>query len=126
MKENSLLKKILLEYSEKGFRLFRNNSGKCYTGDAVRVTSGSPEFVKIYPGDVLIKKYRILTAGLGVGSPDLIGWKTVTITPDMVGKNIAVFVGIEAKTGKLKPTIDQEIWQKNIKEAGGISEIIYE
>lgn len=35
--------------------------------------------------------------GLGIGSPDLVGWQTVTITPDLVGQELAVFVGIEAK-----------------------------
>lgn len=33
----------------------------------------------------------------GVGWPDTIGYQTVTITPDMVGQRVAIFVGVEAK-----------------------------
>ncbi len=38
--------------------------------------------------------------GLGKGSPDLVGYTKITITPDMVGKQVAVFTGIEVKTSK--------------------------
>lgn len=43
------------------------------------------------------KHGRFVTYGLGLGSPDLVGWQTVTVTPEMVGQQLAVFVGIEAK-----------------------------
>jgi hypothetical protein len=35
--------------------------------------------------------------GLAVGSSDLVGWHTVTITEDMIGKEVAIFTGIEVK-----------------------------
>ena len=36
--------------------------------------------------------------GLCVGSSDLIGFKSVTITPEMVGQKVAIFTAIEVKT----------------------------
>jgi hypothetical protein len=38
-----------------------------------------------------------VTVGLCPGSSDLIGWHSVTITPDMVGSKVAVFTAIESK-----------------------------
>lgn len=35
--------------------------------------------------------------GLGKGTSDLVGWKRVIVTPEMVGRPLAVFVAIEVK-----------------------------
>lgn len=61
--------------------------------------------------------------GLLPGSGDLIGWQTVTITPDMVGQRFARFVSVEVKTpkGVVKP--DQRLWADNVRKAGGIAVI---
>jgi len=40
---------------------------------------------------------RLVRYGLCQGSSDLIGYRTVEITPDMVGQRIAVFTAIEVK-----------------------------
>jgi hypothetical protein len=59
--------------------------------------------------------------GLCKGSADLIGWRTVTVTPDMVGQRIAVFTSIEVKTptGRLRP--EQQQWLDAVQAAGGIA-----
>ena len=59
--------------------------------------------------------------GLQPGSSDLIGWRTVTITPEMVGTTIAVFTSIEVKTatGRLRP--EQQQWLDAVQSAGGIA-----
>jgi hypothetical protein len=59
--------------------------------------------------------------GLQPGSSDLIGWRTVTITPDMVGQQVAVFTSIEVKTptGRVKP--EQQQWLDAVQAAGGIA-----
>jgi hypothetical protein len=59
-----------------------------------------------------------------VGNPgggDLLGWRTVEVTPEMVGQRVAVFTSIEVKTrtGKLRP--EQEQWMKVVRAAGGIA-----
>ena len=60
-----------------GLRIFRNNVAK------IKSPSG-----------------RWVDYGLGVGSSDLIGFKSITITPDMVGSRVAVFLAVECKRGK--------------------------
>jgi hypothetical protein len=64
---------------------------------------------------------RLVTFGLARGSADLIGWRTVTITPDMVGQQLAVFTSIEVKTptGRMAPL--QANWLDAVQNAGGIA-----
>jgi hypothetical protein len=57
-------------------RLFRNNTG----------TLPDP------------RTGRPVQFGLARGSADLIGWRTITITPEMVGQRVAIFTSIEVKT----------------------------
>jgi hypothetical protein len=59
--------------------------------------------------------------GLCKGSADLIGWKRVTVTPDMVGQQVAVFLSIEVKTltGRIRP--EQQQWLDAVQAAGGIA-----
>ena len=66
---------------------------------------------------------RLVTFGLARGSADLIGWRTITITPDMVGQQLAVFTSIEVKTptGRVRP--DQQAWLTTVQNAGGIAGI---
>ncbi len=67
---------------------------------------------------------RLVTFGLARGSADLIGWRTVTITPDMVGQQLAVFTSIEVKTptGRIAPA--QQHWLQAVRSAGGIAGVV--
>jgi hypothetical protein len=66
---------------------------------------------------------RLVTFGLAKGSADLIGWRTITITPAMVGTQLAVFTSIEVKTptGRIRP--EQQAWLATVQGAGGIAGI---
>lgn len=75
-------------------RIFRNHVGAGWTGRLV-ARSGKR---------VVIEDARHCTFGLAPGSPDLIGWRSLVVTPEMVGHRIARFVAIEAKArGRLTP-----------------------
>ena len=84
-----------------GARLFRNNVGVLLTarGESVRV-------------------------GLHPGSADLIGWRTITVTPEMVGQQIAQFLSVEVKIcgGRtdVKTGARQERWRAAVTRAGGV------
>lgn len=64
---------------------------------------------------------RLVQFGLARGSADLIGWRTIVITPEMVGQRIAVFTSLEIKTptGRLAPA--QRHWLQAVDQAGGIA-----
>lgn len=64
---------------------------------------------------------RLVTFGLARGSADLIGWRTIVVTPEMVGTRIAVFTSLEIKTptGRLTPA--QRHWQQAVLQAGGVA-----
>ena len=64
---------------------------------------------------------RMVQFGLARGSADLIGWRTLVVTPDMVGQRIAVFTSLEIKTptGRLTPV--QRNWLGAVQQAGGIA-----
>ncbi len=61
----------------------------------------------------------------GGGGSDLIGWKSVTITPEMVGKKFAIFVAIETKAtdGKTnkKRLEAQSNFVQQVHKAGGLA-----
>lgn len=68
---------------------------------------------------------KMLQFGLSPGSPDLVGWKSLEVTADMVGSRVAVFVGIEIKMPKEKPRQDQQYWLDNLLAHGGIAGVAH-
>ncbi len=108
MREGELIRRILLQASERGARLFRNNTGVSWVGEVV---SKSPTIL-------VLQNYRPFHSGLCVGSSDLIGW-----TPR---DGAAIFTAIEAKTGRLKPTHEQESFLTAVERAGGIARVVRE
>lgn len=84
-------------------RLFRNTVGVGYVGR---------------PG--ALTKIRF---GLMPGSADLIGWRTITVTPDLLGAEIAQFVSIEVKKPGGKPSPEQWNWFYQVRQFGGMSDI---
>jgi hypothetical protein len=99
MNEQSIQQHIRLALSEAGSRMFRNNSGafKDATGRWVRYGVANP------------------------GGSDLIGWTPVKITPDMVGKTLAVFTAVEVKTLKGKISPEQTNFIDRVKIDGGLA-----
>jgi hypothetical protein len=96
--EQQIQQNIRIACSTGDTRLFRNNTG------TLKDQHGRP-----------------VSFGLCKGSADLIGWKRVTITPEMVGTQVAVFLSIEVKTatGRLRP--EQQQWLDAVHAAGGIA-----
>lgn len=109
-KESSIEREITLETSKTGTRLFRNNVGKAWAGN---------KYERINQTDVIIRNARILHAGLCKGSSDRIGWNPVKITPDMVGKTVAVFTAVEVKTNKGRSSIHQDRFLQAVRKSGG-------
>ena len=92
---------IRAEYGSGPARLWRNNTG------ALKDANG-----------------RLVRYGLCPGSSDLIGFRTVVITPDMVGQRVAVFAAVEVKDrGRL--TSEQQAFITMVQQAGGMAGVAH-
>lgn len=122
MFETNLQKLIMLGVSKVGTTtIFRNNVGMGWIGKSKRISQ--PTNVKLMPGDILIQNGRPLHAGLCEGSSDLIGWTERTVTPEMVGKKVAIFTAVEVKTDAGRVTAQQLNFISRVRQAGGIAGI---
>ena len=101
MSESHIVADIRLAHSKGNVRLLRNNVG------ALKDENG-----------------RLVRFGLGVGTSDLIGWMTITVTPAMVGTKIAVFTALEAKTMRGRPTQEQLDFIALVNNMGGNAAVV--
>lgn len=84
----------MMDMSEKGYLVWRNQVGLFKTLDGRTVNIG-------------IK-----------GSSDLMAVKPTLITPEMVGQTLAVFVAVEVKTATGRQSEPQKKWQKAVEKLG--------
>ena len=115
MTEGTIQAKILLKAGAmSGVRIFRNTVGQGWHGQVVE-----------HRGALLtLRNPRRVTFGLCPGSADLVGWRVVTITPAMVGANIAQFTALEVKTSIGRAADHQNKFLDVLRNAGGLAEIV--
>jgi len=122
--ESSIQAEILREHRKiPGLRLFRNNIGCFWAGKEIKKEKALSVIGNPNMKWVLLAFPRRVKCGLKEGSSDLIGWKTVTVTPDMVGEKIAVFASAELKNKTGKPSKEQTNWINAVNLSGGIAGI---
>lgn len=112
MKEQNIQQLIRLAVSKHTTAtMFRNNTFKAMIGQTQKTDKG-----------VHITNPRPIEGGLCVGSSDLIGWTSKTITPEMIGNKVAIFTALEVK--KLKGGVispEQTKFVNAVLNAGGIA-----
>lgn len=108
-------------------RLFRLNTGKAW------ISALGPKGVhRLKDGSILIEAPRPIAMGFGLtngepvtGASDLQGWTTITITPEMVGSDVAVYTSFEVKKEKGgTASTNQKNWIKQVQNGGGIAGVI--
>jgi len=116
--EKEIADAVLSEYPF----VFRNDNG--------RAVVGGEQFIAKADGRIHIRKgQRVVLGGVPIkyglfpGSGDMVGWSTVEVTPDMVGKRLAVFTSVEIKTENDRLSEKQKKWRDNVQAAGGIAEV---
>jgi hypothetical protein len=116
--EHDIQQRILLAHGSGDTRLWRNNVGTGWAGQATRITAGNLNAIahSLRPGDVIIRNARPLHAGLCVGSSDLIGYRRVN--------GVAQFVALEVKTATGRPTTEQTRFLDHIRTAGGCGAVV--
>lgn len=112
--ENNNQKLIMLALGKlRNVKIFRNNTGVGWVGKVKRVKGSN---------SIFIEEPRPLIAGLTVGSSDLIGWTEIKITPEMIGKTVAVFTAIEVKKNKSSTKSKEQInFLNQVRMSGGLS-----
>ena len=119
--ESNIQRAAQLALSAIGVISWRNNIGIGWAGKAVRITKTMT--ITVNEGDVVVHNARPLHAGLCNGSSDLIGIRSITVTPEMVGKRHGLFCGFEAKTPTGRTHTDQYNFMRVVNESGGIAGI---
>ena len=114
VQETNIVREIMLAFSKLGLKIFRNNSAQGWAGESVALKNG----------DRLIKNPYPLHAGLCKGSSDLIGFKPVEITQEMIGKKVAIFTACEVKTKTGRATPEQIAFIDMVNKNGGIGMIV--
>lgn len=121
MREGNVQRHVWLALSP-GTILFRVNTGQA-------VVSGGGKVRWLQDGTALVPNARPISLGFQMangkprtGTSDLIGWTTVTVTPDMVGRKLAVFTAIETKEsgGGVKREAQKD-FIANVLAAGGFA-----
>lgn len=113
MTEKEIQTKILNTLARGDTRLFRQNVGMAWQGRDVIMSPGGRSAVILEP--------RPIHCGLVKGSGDIIGWRSVEITPDMVGQRVAVFTSLEVKGPHGRGTKEQRAFVAAVRGAGGLS-----
>ena len=118
MSEHITQQRILLACGSGNVRLWRNNVGTGWAGQATKITPGNLRAVSqaLRPGDVVIRQGRPLHAGLCVGSSDLIGYRQVD--------GVAQFVALEVKSATGRATKEQTQFLDHINGVGGCAGIV--
>ena len=99
LSENEVKSQVVDALEKSGATIYRNNIGCAKMGK---------RFIRYGVG--------------GSGGSDLIGFVPVTVTPDMVGKRLAVFLAVETKREKGgAKTEAQEAFIENIRAFGGLA-----
>lgn len=75
-------------------------------------------------GYVILKDARRVQFGLGVGTGDLIGSRSTIVTPEMIGRQIAIFSSLEVKTKRGRATEQQQTFIHVVKSLGGLAGIV--
>ena len=113
-RESDLMRRIqVAACRDPDVRLFRNNVGAAWLGKVQHNMDGS----------VTIHQPMRVVYGLGKGTSDLIGLRSVVITPEMIGQRVAVFAAVEVKRPGKRGTPEQKQFISVVKRLGGLAGI---
>lgn len=79
----------------------------------------SNDITRLPDGSLLLRDPRPFSTGLPVGFHDVFGMVPTIVTPEMVGKTVAIFASIDAKSQIGKPREAQQRFADAVIRAGG-------
>lgn len=97
MNETDIMREIQTKVGGPDIRLFRFQCGRFQLIDGRWINVGVP------------------------GMSDLIGLRSITITPEMVGRTLAVFAAVEVKSATGRATEEQKLFIEMVSSLGGFA-----
>lgn len=123
--ETDIVHTIMRDTSPLGARLWKNVRGLFYTKPEVEGLVSAIKRGNIPQVMAAIKKLRQVMGGLqAAGASDLIGFRPVVITQEMVGTTIAVFCALEVKTATGAATGQQPEFIDFVLKSGGFAGLV--
>jgi len=98
--EHEIQQHIRLACGRRAVRLWRNNTGA-----------------------LVDQQGRFVRFGLCKGSSDLIGLRSLEITPEMVGQRVGQFVALEVKTASGVVSSEQRAFLQLVQQLGGVAAV---
>jgi hypothetical protein len=98
--EHEIQQRIRLACGRGTVRLWRNNTGA-----------------------LVDQQGRFVRFGLCKGSSDLIGLRSLEVTPEMVGQRLAQFVALEVKTESGTVSTEQRAFLQLVQQLGGLGAV---
>jgi hypothetical protein len=98
--EHEIQQRIRLACGRGAVRLWRNNTGA-----------------------LVDQQGRFVRFGLCKGSSDLIGLRSLEITPELVGQRLAQFIALEVKTAQGVLSPEQRAFLRLVQELGGVAAV---
>lgn len=98
--EHEIQQRIRLACGRGPVRLWRNNTGA-----------------------LVDQQGRFVRFGLCKGSSDLIGLRSLEITPELVGQRLAQFVALEVKSASGVVSPEQRAFLRVVQELGGVAAV---
>ena len=95
-------------------RLFRNTVGTGWSGELVEQRGGM----------VRLRNARFVRYGLFPGSADLVGWHSMLVGPEHMGRRFARMLSLEVKAARGRVRPDQATWLRMVDGAGGLAAIV--
>lgn len=117
--ETAVLKRTMVDLSAQGYTLFRNNVGLAWQGKAALRTERDGSTT------ATIRYAQAVRYGLCNGSSDLIGWRTITIGPELVGHDVALFTAREVKIKRGTISNEQANFIEQVNRAGGDGMVVW-
>lgn len=108
--ETTLMQRIRLRATKLGYRIFRNNCGVGWMGTPCTRCQ------------TILRRVRFGVAN--PGGSDLVGWRPIKVTPEMVGSTLAMFCAWEIKLPTGRVTEEQDAFLDAVTVAGGDARVV--
>ena len=91
----------------------------------IRLTCGrgTVRLWRNHTGALVDQQGRFVRFGLCKGSSDLIGLRSLEVTPEMVGQRFAQFVALEVKTATGVVSSEQRAFLQLVQQLGGVAAV---